>query len=308
MERLLNTWKIDCLYVNGARFLPPAAWVARRRSVPLIFHCHCRLSQQTAIRVAGESLRISRGHVIACCHHAAEPLKGYVLDDCVSVLYNGVAGYSHASLRELGTVRRIGVLGRIEPEKGQLEFVQAVRLIAPTFPDCRFVVVGAPVFSTSTYYNSVVKASEGLPIEFAGWQHDVSAVFSKLDLLVVPSTPLDATPRVILEAFTAGVPVVALPSGGIPEIVIDGRTGFLARHVTVEGLADRIISVLTMPTEDLIDIARNAKIAWQDNYTLERYQRQVCDFLSHVAAQTPQCLAPIQAMRASTSTSGLWGR
>ena len=43
-------------------------------------------------------------------------------------------------------------------------------------------------------------------------------MLSGLDLLVVPSMALDSLPRVIFEAFAARVPVVAFPSGGIPEI------------------------------------------------------------------------------------------
>ena len=65
-------------------------------------------------------------------------------------------------------------------------------------------------------------------------------MFAKLDLLVVPSTPADSTPRVIIEAFSAGVPVVAFAAGGIPEIVRDGQTGFLASDFTAEALAARI--------------------------------------------------------------------
>ena len=46
--------------------------------------------------------------------------------------------------------------------------------------------------------------------------------------------------RVVLEAFSAGVPVIAFPAGGIPEAVIDGETGFLTREFTAEALAARI--------------------------------------------------------------------
>ena len=54
------------------------------------------------------------------------------------VRYNGVVGPDLVSAPQAETARRIGVIGRIEPEKGQIEFVQAVRLVAKFLPECRF--------------------------------------------------------------------------------------------------------------------------------------------------------------------------
>src|SRR6516165_8972428 len=108
-----------------------------------------------------------------------------------------------------------------------MEFVNAARLLLRNFPECRFIVVGAPLFGDFSYFVRVREAGRDLPIQFLGWQRDVAAVLSDLDVLVVPSGSLDSAPRVILEAFASSVPVVAFPSGGIPEIVRDGSNGFL---------------------------------------------------------------------------------
>ena len=72
------------------------------------------------------------------------------------------------------------------------------------------------------------------------WVDDQSALFAGIDLLVVPSEPVENTPRVILEAYSAGVPVLAYYAGGIPELVDDGRTGILVRPQTPEALAQSI--------------------------------------------------------------------
>lgn len=281
IDSLVDKHDIDLLYVNGPRFLPPAAWVARRRSVPLVFHCHSRLLQSSAISLVGASLRIAQARVIACCLHAAEPLKNYVKPLRLSIIYNGVGAVNRTCFRR-HPLRRIGVVGRIEPEKGQMAFIQAARLVVQQFPDCRFSVIGAPMFSNAGYYREVVTASQGLPIEFTGWQEDISRVFSNLDLLVVPSTPVDATTRVILEAYTAGVPVVAFPSGGIPEILTDGESGFLAADGSPEALATRVIDVLRMDSSDLQAIVERAKKRWEGNYTLHAYRKRVCEVLARV--------------------------
>jgi glycosyltransferase involved in cell wall biosynthesis len=269
---------IGMLYVNGPRLLPAAALAALARSIPLVFHSHHRLVQPAAVRLAGEALRWSRASLIACCRFAAEPLLPYVAERRWRILYNGVAEPTWGSRRRRAPeLWNIGAIGRVEPEKGQLEFVGAARALAAEFPKLRFSVVGAPLFSGPEYLDKVKAASGGLPVEFSGWQEDIGAAFSKLDLLVVPSSDSDSTPRVVLEAFAAGIPVVAFPSGGIPELIDDGETGFLAEAPSAAALAARIRSVLSMDPCAVKAVANRARAAWNERYTLERYQHEVID-------------------------------
>jgi glycosyltransferase involved in cell wall biosynthesis len=284
IDSIVSERQIDLLYVNGPRFLPAAAWVARQRGMPLTFHCHSRLLQQSAIILAGKSLRFARANVIACCRQAFEPLRTYVKRERVRVLYNGVQAVSDVPVCLPTRLRRIGVVGRIEVEKGQLEFVRAARLVARQFPDCHFTVTGAPLFSSSEYFDQVVAASNGLPIEFPGWQHDTAQIFSDLDLLVVPSTPVEATTRIIVEAYAAGVPVVAFPAGGIPEILTDHETGFLAKDSTAEALAARITSVLQLPSSEITAVVGRARELWRQNFSLDLFRKRVCETLTETCS------------------------
>ena len=129
-------------------------------------------------------------------------------------------------------------------------------------------------------YKSVVAASKDLPIDFVDWQDDISSHLRDLKLVVVPSGPMEATTRVILEAFAFGVPVVAFPSGGIPEILIDGENGFLARDVTPAALAERMQSVLRLEPSELARVAANARKSWHSRFTLRSYREQVCDIVT----------------------------
>jgi glycosyltransferase involved in cell wall biosynthesis len=172
---------------------------------------------------------------------------------------------------------RIGVIGRISPEKGQIEFLQAAHLLAPKHPDCTFLVCGAPLFGdreAHSYFERVREAAQGLPVDFPGWQDSVNAVLATLDLLVVPSLREPGAPRVILEAYAARVPVVAFVSGGIPEILHDGETGFLVEPPTPEALAARLDVLLSAP-ERLREVAAGGHKIWKEQFTLERYQREV---------------------------------
>jgi glycosyltransferase involved in cell wall biosynthesis len=283
--QLVAARKADMLYVNASRMLPIASLAARRLSVPLVFHCHNRVSQRIAVTLLGASLKIGRALVISCCKYSAEPLRKYIPEQALSVIYNGVADTQLSRSGPRNKYCRIGVIGRIEPEKGQMELVSAARLLLQTFPACCFVVVGVPLFGGTRYFDSVVEASRGLPIEFPGWQPDVPSVLSSLDLLVVPSGSRDAAPRVILEAFAAGVPVVAFPSGGIPEIVRDGYNGFLAASFTPEALAERISFVLRLDQASRQSIIANARNCWRDRHSLEGFRRDVSNFIALAAAR-----------------------
>lgn len=282
-DRLVHRYQFNFLYVNGPRVLPPAAWVAKLRGLPLIFHCHNRLLQASAIALVGRSLRLTDSPVIGCCRYASDPLRKYVSSTRMKVLFNGVPDMMLGHTRSVRSVKRIGIVGRVDAEKGQLEFVRAARLITRRIPNCEFMVIGTPAFSGAEYYKRTVAISDGLPISFVDWQDDVAQVYSKLDLLVVSSRATEATTRVILEAYSARVPVIAFPSGGIPEILRDGDTGFLTAAISAESLAERIVSVLQMNNDRLTEIVERARREWQRRYTVENYREGVCAFIAGVA-------------------------
>jgi glycosyltransferase involved in cell wall biosynthesis len=167
------------------------------------------------------------------------------------------------------------MIGRIAPEKGQMEFVNAAALLKDEFPQAQFVICGEPLFGArSDYYNAVRLRAHGLPVEFVGWQQDVSRVLNELDLLVAPSIR-EGMGRMIVEAFSAGVPVIASPVGGIPEVVIDEETGFLTRLLTAEALAMRIREAIASGPDTLRQVARNARRAWAQSYTVGTYQERI---------------------------------
>ncbi|MGE5645913.1 MAG: glycosyltransferase family 4 protein [Acidobacteriota bacterium] len=285
LSRLVAAHRIDLLYVNGPRPLPAAAWVGRAKSIPLVFHCHHRICQPLAARLTGEALRWSRARVIACCRFAGEPLGGYVPAERFGIIYNGVPRPAwRRRARDPVQAWNIGVIGRVEPEKGQMEFVAAARILSEECGNCRFTVAGAPLFSGPEYFERVKEASRDLPIEFSGWQDDIGATFSRLDLLVVPSSDIDSTPRVVIEAFSGGVPVVAFPAGGIPEILRDGDTGFLAANASPAALAERIRSVLRMGLRPVREVAGRAWEAWRERYTLDRYQEEVGEAIARASS------------------------
>jgi glycosyltransferase involved in cell wall biosynthesis len=267
----------DVIYVNGPRVLPAAA--LGRGGRPLIYHAHWMVPQRSAASLARAALRRSGASAIATSGVAAEWLKDCVKPDKIATIYNGVAGFG-ITPRPRDAIRHIAVVGRVSPEKGQLEFVRAARIVNEHMRDIRFSVVGAPIFSDGfaedTYFQQVRTEATGLPVEFSGWTEDVGAVLSNIDLLVVPSGHIDNIPRVILEAFAAGVPVLAFASGAIPELIRHGETGLLVREPAAEALAAAVLAAAGTP-DRLNQIAARAYRHWQERYTLRRFQSEISD-------------------------------
>jgi len=279
LRRLVRELSIDLLYINGPRLLPAACFANR----PVVFHAHSVVTQRLARFLEAVALRHTPAGVIAASEYAAEPLRPFVPAARLHVIYNGVpdARRSEAHFRiHSGGPWRIGFIGRIAPDKGALDFVRAARIIVGSRSGVQFVVCGAPLFSDIAYGRRVKAESRDLPVMFCGWDDDVSSVLRSLDLVVLPSAAHDAAPRVILEAFSAGVPVVAYPSGGIPELV-DPSAGLLVPECTPDSLAAGVQMLLDRP-EQIREMGVNARRVWAERFQVVRYSEQVLEVLERV--------------------------
>ena len=284
VKKLGTDFRPDLLYVNGPRLLPPVALFAAQSRIPLLFHAHNRILQASALSCLGMHLRFAPARVIACCRYVADSLRSYVPPIRIETVYNGVPDMARRSRSSRpNDDLRIGVIGRIEPEKGQLEFVQAARLVNRELPACRFLIIGAPLLDKSEgYFHRVQAECRDLPVTMMGWQTDIPSVLQQLDLLVVPSMPHDATPRVIMEAFSAGTPVLAFRSGGIPEIIDDNRTGFLVNTRSPQDLAARLLQLLGTDRNAMACAAANARRKWEAEFQLETYRARICGIISAI--------------------------
>jgi glycosyltransferase involved in cell wall biosynthesis len=228
------------------------------------------------------SVRRKHARILANCEFVAAPWRDFVPPGRVRVIYNGVG--PTPPLSRTGTRPTVACIGRIAPEKGQLEFLEAARSIHRAFPECRLQIIGAALFAepgAERYDRAVRRAASDLPVEFAGWLTDIYAALAEIDLLLVPSAPHEATTRVILEAYAAGVPVIAYRSGGIPEVVDDGQSGCLADNAA--HMAELAIGLLGDPARRE-SMARTARRCWQLRFTLERYRGEIIQAIEHAAA------------------------
>lgn len=157
----------------------------------------------------------------------------------------------------------VGIVGRVVPIKNHALFLEAAARVRRRLPAARFVVVGDGELRPEVEAQA---AALGLAdaVTFTGWQRDLAAIYSDLDVLVI-SSHNEGTPVSVIEALAAGCPVVATRVGGLPDLLEGGKLGKLTPPGDPEALAAAIIETLQAPPQ-----AETARRLMLDRYGIDR--------------------------------------
>jgi len=172
----------------------------------------------------------------------------------IRVVYNGISLEKSQDHTCEGTKKQLGLrdndiilgmVGRVCPEKGQMEVLQAFALLKVHFPELKLLIVGE--VKDKKYFLRIEKMIQELALEkdviFTGRREKILDVIRSMDILIVASRS-ESFGRVIIEAMSVKTPVVAVRSGGIPEIIEDESSGFLVPSNKPEDLASVIQPLL----------------------------------------------------------------
>ncbi|HSW49227.1 MAG TPA: WecB/TagA/CpsF family glycosyltransferase, partial [Bryobacteraceae bacterium] len=177
-----------------------------------------------------------------------------------SVVYNGIpsAEVAPAAQEKVTAFRHkyslagsplVGVVGRINLEqKGQDVFVRAAARLSEKFPSACFVVAGSPYPGNEEHSKRLARLIQesGLQdkVVCTGDVEDLSALYSALDVCVLPARKPEGLGNVLLEAMALAKPVVGTRTGGIPEVIEHGETGFMVEpgdHESVASSLERLL-------------------------------------------------------------------
>jgi len=150
--------------------------------------------------------------------------------------------------RELGLAddsKLAGIVARLVPIKNHRLFLQAAQAVAEAVPQARFLVVGDGELREELEAYSRDLGLDGRVL-FTGWRRDLACLYADLDVVALTSIN-EGTPVSLIEALAAGVPVVTTAVGGVPDVVVDGETGYLVEAGDVKGMAAAIIELLRNP-------------------------------------------------------------
>ncbi len=141
-------------------------------------------------------------------------------------------------------------IGRLVEKKGVQYGIRAVAKLVKKYPDIEYLIVGEGPLRGEL--ESLIDSLEvGKQVKLLGWkkQNEIVKLLKRTDMLLAPSVTTkdgdqEGIPVVIMEALAQGVPVISTWHSGIPEVVQDGKSGFLVPERDVDGLVDKIESLI----------------------------------------------------------------
>lgn len=165
----------------------------------------------------------------------------------------------------------IGAAGRLSPEKGYGDLIDAAAEGVKNHPGAGFLLFGdGPLHGALA--RQILKLNLTDNFVLAGFRPDLDRWLPNFDAFVLPSYT-EGLPNVVLEAFAARVPVVATAVGGTPEVIDDGQNGYLVPAADSHSLAERITRLLD---DDRLrqTMGMSGYYRVRDHFTFEAQARQ----------------------------------
>ncbi len=173
--------------------------------------------------------------------------------------YSGFTLRSRDIRKELGIDTEdltVGMVSCFKPQKAPQDFIRLAFLVKQSMPSVKFILVGDGVLR-GRIQAAINKFNLQRNVILTGWRRDIHRILSAIDVFALTSL-WEGLPITVLEAVASSIPVIATNTGGIEEIIIDGKTGFLVLPHDIQGMSEKLI--LLLKDADLRrQIARNAK-------------------------------------------------
>jgi glycosyltransferase involved in cell wall biosynthesis len=151
----------------------------------------------------------------------------------------------------------IGHLGGISAEKGQDLAVQALEILADRLPNAK-LVLGGNISAEDLATSRLAAAVASGQVLLAGYQENLFDFFAGLNVYIMPSRS-EGLGSAALMAMAHGLTVIATRVGGLPEIVEEGKTGWLVAPESPEALAQAIAAAAANPAQ-LKKLGNNARL------------------------------------------------
>ncbi|MBQ6472432.1 MAG: glycosyltransferase family 4 protein [Victivallales bacterium] len=264
LRRIFRENRYDVVHTHASKAGIVGRLAARKEGVPLVVHTvHGNpffqyqnalvnrfyiWAESVAARKCDRIYAVAQAMIDQCVEAGIAPREKY------QVVYSGMDLESFLNARPEPELRAtlgipddspvIGVIARLFPFKGHDVLIEAAPEIARACPNVRFLLVGDGILR-----DELEARARALGVErnfvFAGLipPNQVCRYTALMDILAHLSLR-EGLPRACVQALACGVPVVAYPLDGTPEVVLDGQTGLLAPPKDTATVAHHLITLL----------------------------------------------------------------
>lgn len=270
VNQLVKAERINIVHAHEVKSDVIAYLASRLRPTPIVTTLHGWIGNSLKGRMFIKlDKRVVRGfdRVIAVSRQIEkELLEAGVSKDKLRVLHNAIVVEKYQRTGTRGMLQEavgrpvespvIASVGRLSPEKGHADLLEAVALVKKAGHKVSLVLIG-----DGPERPNLVRRIEdhGLQeaVHLPGYVQAPQRLLEEVDLMVLPSHT-EGLPNVALEALLMEVPVLATRVGGTPEVITDGETGRLVAPRSPSELADGILEFLASP-ENWKQMARQGK-------------------------------------------------
>ncbi|MCA9155863.1 MAG: glycosyltransferase [Planctomycetales bacterium] len=254
LARLIRREGFHLVHAHTPRSALVGRVAASMTGVPFVYHVHSPTSRDSTRgwrnrlnqRVERRCLQ-GADRLITVSHSLTRHMQSLGFDGGTLVTVpNGVPCVERPERPAPSGVWRIGTVALFRPRKGLETLVEALSLLQARGLPVELRAVGP--FETPEYERSVKNLAARLGVDslirWTGFTCDVNRELNQMDMFALPSLFGEGLPMVILEAMTAGVPVVATDVEGIPEAIRDGIDGVIVRAGNASSLANGLARVI----------------------------------------------------------------
>jgi glycosyltransferase involved in cell wall biosynthesis len=200
-------------------------------------------------------------------------------------------------------------LGQTRGLKGHEDLIDAMAICLRREPELRCVVIGGAWNNATGYERRVRRYARercGDRIAFLGTRDDVPELYPDLDVTVHPSHSENVAGAAV-ESLLAGCPAIATSVGGLPDLVIDGDTGWLVPPRRPDLLARAILEVVGSPPEATKRTRRGQALA-RTLFDVRRTAREIAEIYREIRAAGSAYARFSPAPRASDSAEPALGQ
>lgn len=280
---LIRSEDIGLVHLNSASpFVKYVGIAARLRGIPIVWHIR-EDPEGKRVKRLGKWIRLlaKRIFVVSSDLHEHFRETGKAVK-----IYNGVdisafsPGVDGGAFRDRFGIPSdafvFGMVGTIEPRKGNIAFLEAAWSLHKADETVYFVMVGGGAPEAVNEVKQFVEERPGLSerVVLTGRLSDMPGVMAGIDVLVMPSL-WEGFPRALIEAMACGRPAVATDVGEVGRIIEDGGTGFVVPPGDTKALAAAMKRCMEM-RDRLGEMGARARAKAVSEYSIESHVRTVC--------------------------------
>lgn len=269
MRRILRQYRPEILHLHFTGFIGPYPWLAKLCSVKQVFFTDHSSQPEGHIirraplwkRLVARLVNLPVTRVVTVSEYGYRSVAGRDLipAERIEMVYNSADLSRATESRELASEFKrkhsipedrtlVAQVSWLIPEKGVDDLLSAARLVISRNPGVHFALVGDGAYREQ-YQRQAREMGIADHVTFTGQVEDPMSegVYAAADVVCQVSRWEEVFGYVIAEAMSFSRPMVATRVGGIPELVEDGKTGFLVERGDAQAIADRILRLIADP-------------------------------------------------------------